>query len=182
MPVLQKENVGASLSRLKRGPQNRLCVGWVFSLLVLLLSSCTANGPGPQSPTTALPAAPTPDPEMVEMGQSVYSQYCAVCHGENLEGEADWKSRNDDGSFRAPPHDEGGHTWHHSDRVLQEVIEEGGQRLGDIGTSNMPAYAGILDDEQIEAVLAYIKNSWPEEIRAIQWERTVNDLGPDPEN
>jgi mono/diheme cytochrome c family protein len=30
----------------------------------------------------------------------------------------------------------------------------------------MPAYDDVLTDEQIWAVLAYIKSRWPEEIRA----------------
>lgn len=94
----------------------------------------------------------------------------------------DWKSRNADGSFRAPPHDDSGHTWHHNDRVLREAVLHGGQRLGTLGTSNMPAYAGVLTDDEVEAVLTYIKSTWPEDIRAIQWEQTVNDPGPVDEN
>ncbi|HSM58775.1 MAG TPA: cytochrome c [Candidatus Sulfomarinibacteraceae bacterium] len=116
------------------------------------------------------------------LGETVYAQYCAECHGENLEGEVDWKPRNVDGSFRAPPHDESGHTWHHSDRVLREAILQGGQRLGTLGTSNMPAYAGVLTDDELEAVLTYIKSTWPEDVRAIQWEQSLNDPGPVDEN
>jgi mono/diheme cytochrome c family protein len=32
--------------------------------------------------------------------------------------------------------------------------------------SNMPIYDGVLSDEEIIAVLSYIKSTWPEEIRA----------------
>jgi mono/diheme cytochrome c family protein len=32
----------------------------------------------------------------------------------------------------------------------------------------MPAFAGTLTDEEIWAVLAYIKSAWPEEIRKAQ--------------
>jgi mono/diheme cytochrome c family protein len=39
----------------------------------------------------------------------------------------------------------------------------------------MPAFEDVLTDDEISAVLAYIKSDWPEEIRQIQWERTVAD-------
>ena len=35
----------------------------------------------------------------------------------------------------------------------------------------MPAYAGILEDREIWAVLAYIKSRWPADIRMAQAER-----------
>ena len=35
----------------------------------------------------------------------------------------------------------------------------------------MPAYAGILSDREIWAVLAYIKSRWPPEIQKVQAER-----------
>jgi S-disulfanyl-L-cysteine oxidoreductase SoxD len=43
------------------------------------------------------------------------------------------------------------------------------------GTSNMPAYADILSDEEILAVLDYIKSSWPDDLREIQWEQTLRE-------
>jgi mono/diheme cytochrome c family protein len=91
-----------------------------------------------------------------------------------LEGEPEWQGQNPDGSFRAPPHDAGGHTWHHGDRVLLEAIRLGGGRLpAEVGgTSAMPAFAAVLSDREIAAVLSFIKSAWPEEIRAVQWEMT----------
>ena len=106
---------------------------------------------------------------MVATGEDVYNTYCAACHGFDLEGEANWQQPNADGSFRAPPHDETGHTWHHNDSYLIESIKLGGVRLEpNIGVSAMPAYEGVLSDEQIAAVLAYIKSSWPSEILEAQ--------------
>jgi len=37
----------------------------------------------------------------------------------------------------------------------------------------MPAFGGTLSDEEIWAVLAYIKSSWPQEIRKAQPELTL---------
>jgi S-disulfanyl-L-cysteine oxidoreductase SoxD len=145
----------------------------------LALTACQNDGSSPVRPGDPNPPPPMPtlDPDAVALGQQVYAQYCAACHGANLEGEADWQSQNEDRSFRAPPHDADGHTWHHSDEVLVEAIQLGGARLPDNigGTSNMPAYDDILTDEEILAVLAYIKRSWPDNIRQIQWEATIRE-------
>lgn len=107
--------------------------------------------------------------QLVAMGEDVYVTYCAACHGFDLEGQPEWQQPFADGSFKAPPHDETGHTWHHSDAYLIESIKQGGARLdANIGVSNMPAYEGVLTDQQIFAVLAYIKTSWPTEILEAQ--------------
>lgn len=124
-----------------------------------------------------IPPVPTLDPIQVTAGQAIYERLCTECHGVNLEGQPDWKTQNEDGSFRSPPHDASGHTWHHGDNNLIEAIRLGGARLPTNigGTSNMPAFADMLVDEEITAVLAYIKSTWPEETRQIQWEQTVRE-------
>ncbi|MEW5988534.1 MAG: cytochrome c [Chloroflexota bacterium] len=129
------------------------------------------------TPAATIPPAPTLDPAAVTLGQQVYTAHCAECHGANLEGQPDWKQQNEDGSFRAPPHDASGHTWHHSDRLLLETIRLGGQRLPATvgGTSNMPAFAETLTEAEMQAVLTYFKSSWSADIRATQWEMTVMD-------
>ena len=72
----------------------------------------------------------------------------------------------------APPHDETGHTWHHDDAMLIDYIRRGGQAVLDgMGvrmTSGMPAFGGILEDDDIAAILAYIKSTWPARIQAFQ--------------
>jgi mono/diheme cytochrome c family protein len=129
------------------------------------------------TPAPEIPPLPILDPDEITFGQEVYAEYCAECHGLNLEGEPDWQVQNEDKSFRAPPHDANGHTWHHGDRVLIETIKLGGARLpADIGgSSKMPAFADILSDEEIAAALTYIKSTWPDDIRAIQWEQTISE-------
>ena len=112
------------------------------------------------------------DRQMVAMGEEVYGTYCAACHGFELEGQPEWQQPFADGSFKAPPHDETGHTWHHDDAYLIESIKQGGARLdANIGVSLMPAYEDVLTDQQILAVLAYIKSSWPREILEAQTSR-----------
>lgn len=138
------------------------------------LAAGTETGGGQ---TDSIPPAPTLDPAAVALGQQVYAIHCASCHGAALEGEPDWKDQNEDRSFRAPPHDASGHTWHHGDDLLIEIIRRGGARLpANIGgASNMPPYADTLSDEEILAVLDYIKSSWPDNLRQVQWEQTVRE-------
>ena len=44
-------------------------------------------------------------------GEKLYQEYCASCHGADLEGQVGWRSAGEDGILPAPPHDETGHTW-----------------------------------------------------------------------
>lgn len=109
------------------------------------------------------------DPVQVARGQAAYGAHCAKCHGARLEGEADWQVRRPTGELPAPPHDAHGHTWHHSDEQLFAITKHGTARYAppDYRT-NMPSFVGVLSDADIRAVIAYIKSTWPEDIRARQ--------------
>lgn len=107
--------------------------------------------------------------ELVAMGRQVYASQCAACHGANLEGQPNWRSRKADGRLPAPPHDASGHTWHHDDNSLFRLTKFGLAALvGQPVETNMPIYEGVLSDEQIWAALAYIKSRWPDKIRQRQ--------------
>ncbi len=109
------------------------------------------------------------DARQVALGRDVYSRECASCHGARLEGQANWRQRRPDGRLPAPPHDETGHTWHHPDELLFALTKQGPQALARPGyRSDMPAYAGKLSDDEIWAVLAFIKSRWPEDVRVRQ--------------
>ena len=58
---------------------------------------------------------PLADQGRIVQGKTVYTANCAACHGANLEGQANWRERLDNGRLPAPPHDKTGHTWHHPD-------------------------------------------------------------------
>jgi len=121
-------------------------------------------------PTASVAGANPGDPEQVAMGQAVYQQNCASCHGAKLEGQPEWRTRKPDGKFPAPPHDEAGHTWHHPDKVLFRLTKNGMKPpLAPVGyKSDMPAFDGALSDEEIWAVLSFIKTFWPPKIRVRQ--------------
>ena len=117
----------------------------------------------PPSPTLRLRAN---DPVLVEQGRSLYATHCASCHGENLEGQANWRTRGSDGKLPAPPHDETGHTWHHRDELLIALTLEGPKVVAGVDyQTDMPAYAGVLSEAQVVAVLSYIKSRWPASVR-----------------
>ncbi|MDH3281110.1 MAG: cytochrome c [Gammaproteobacteria bacterium] len=113
------------------------------------------------------------DPEIVRSGIEVYAAQCAACHGAQLEGQPDWRRRGADNRLPAPPHDASGHTWHHPDDMLITITKHGPAAvLSSPYESNMPAYAGVLSDADIRAVLSYIKSTWPAEIR--RYQDTIN--------
>ncbi|MDH3239910.1 MAG: c-type cytochrome [Alphaproteobacteria bacterium] len=115
------------------------------------------------------PGANPDDAEQVALGRQVYGRECASCHGDRLQGQPNWRQRNPNGRLPAPPHDETGHTWHHPDELLFTLTKQGPQALARPGyQSDMPAYAGKLSDNEIWAVLAFIKSHWSKDIRERQ--------------
>lgn len=105
----------------------------------------------------------------VATGRKVYTANCAACHGVALEGQPDWKHVNAQGRLPAPPLDGTGHGWRHSDAALFHfvkfsVLDEAGPDY----RTDMPAFADRLSDDQIRAVIAYIKSRWPVGVRAAQ--------------
>lgn len=101
-------------------------------------------------------------------GKVLYAQYCATCHGANLAGQANWQTANANGSYPAPPHDESGHTWHHSDAYLLAVTLQGGAAVTGAATNAMPGFANQLSSAQAQAIIDYIKSTWPAETQAKQ--------------
>jgi S-disulfanyl-L-cysteine oxidoreductase SoxD len=138
--------------------------------LLLALGACT---------DPAAPDDPRADPgerTKVSRGERIYVAQCAACHGAKLEGQADWRRRLPNGRMPAPPHDETGHTWHHADRALFAIVKDGlvPPYAPPNYQSDMPAFRGKLSDEEIWAVLAYIKSRWPAQIQPIRAEMTRN--------
>ncbi|MCL4798930.1 MAG: c-type cytochrome [Burkholderiales bacterium] len=152
-------------------PQRRLNLGWLFVVLVLAAGVAVVWSIAQQS---AGPRADPSDARQVALGKTVYDKHCAACHGANLEGQPRWQSRLPSGRMPAPPHDASGHTWHHPDELLFGMTKHGivpGKYAPPGYESDMPAFAGTLTDDEIWAVLAYIKSRWPPEIQRAQRER-----------
>ena len=98
------------------------------------------------------------DTDAVALGQSIYAEHCAACHGAQLEGAPNWQIRDADGLLPAPPHDATGHTWHHDDETLFTLTKYGlAGLMENAPPSGMPVYDGVLSDADIIAVLSFIK-------------------------
>ncbi len=139
----------------------------ITATVLALLGGLAMLWPGPiPGPVPGIARSPD-DRRLVADGQRVYAAQCASCHGRDLQGQPDWRTRKPDGMLPAPPHDETGHTWHHPDAVLFALTKYGPARVvGDPNyKSDMPGYDGTLTDDQIIAALSYIKSTWPETVR-----------------
>lgn len=152
-------------------------VAVMVTLTTLVLGACSSGvDPSDDSmaQTSALGGLPALQDDSIAAGGILYATYCASCHAEDLSGEADWKTPNDDGSYRPPPQDSSGHTWHHSDRLLVDLIANG----SDFPQTRMPSFGDVLTDEEILSILDYFKSTWGEEERLFQWEVTQRDADP----
>ena len=130
---------------------------WIVLIAAAALAGCSDDStPGDD------PRANPRDVSKVSAGGKLYAQHCASCHGAKLEGQPNWRQRLPNGRLPAPPHDESGHTWHHPDSVLFEITKRGlVPPYAPKGyESDMPAFGEKLTDEEIWAVLAYIKSHW----------------------
>ncbi len=140
-------------------------------LTAILLSAAAAAASAQEMPDMSVDAAD------LERGRTLYAEHCAACHGAGLEGQPDWRRPGENGVLPAPPHDAGGHTWHHGDRTLFDYTRLGGQAAlaaqGVAGVaSGMPAFGDTLSDAQIRDVLAWIKSTWPAKMREVQSARS----------
>jgi len=134
----------------------------------ILLAACASKPQADQIVIqgTGVPPLPTLDVIRAMQGKRLYEANCASCHGAELEGQPNWKQPNEDGSLPAPPHDGSGHTWHHPDDLLLDIIANGGDpALG----ATMLGFKGQLGEDEIVAILDFIKSHWRTEDREFQW-------------
>jgi mono/diheme cytochrome c family protein len=118
-------------------------------------------------------SAPAVSAQELAVGARVYAENCASCHGANLEGQPNWRRLNENGRLPAPPHNARGHTWHHDDATLFGITKLGTKEFTGLDIeSDMPGFTDVLSDDEIRAVLAYIKSRWPERIR--QQQESIN--------
>ena len=141
------------------------------SLSALALAACSESAaPGDD------PRANPGDAARVAIGARIYGRDCAACHGARLEGQANWRAQLPNGRLPAPPHDASGHTWHHPDRLLFAITKN--EAVPPYAPadyqSDMPPFGGSLSDDEIWAVLAYIKKQWSREVLSARAEMLRN--------
>ena len=137
-----------------------------ISLAVALIGACGTPEPGPPKTIDGTAALQ----KTISRGAQLYATNCQACHGD---------ARGDGKLPYVPSHGSDGHTWHHSDRNLMEIILNGGDKMTQMMRSmsntpedapRMPAWKDKLSEEEIRAILAYIKTFWTEERRRMQQE------------
>ena len=117
----------------------------------------------------------TPTPQQLELGQQLYNANCASCHGGTSGGSM---------MSIPPPHNANGHTWHHADCQIIDIVLNGPGEMSDMmrqmmgapeGVPRMPAFKGTLMEEEVVVILGYIKTWWTDEQRRHQ-ERVTRQL------
>ncbi len=81
----------------------------------------------------------------LERGHDIYDQSCQQCHGDAATGEGALPG--------APVHNSAGHTWHHADSQLVDIVLG---RLEYPGRT-MPPFESSMTETDVMDVLAYIK-------------------------
>jgi len=101
---------------------------------------------------------------MIARGKIVYESNCVSCHQVNLIGAENWKGVDEDGHRKAPPLNGTGHTWHHDDATLHNIIKYGLVKLVKNYEGKMLGFEDNLKDKDIDSVLSYMKIFWPDDV------------------
>jgi mono/diheme cytochrome c family protein len=104
---------------------------------------------------------------LVAQGAELYNANCLSCHGGPTGGSM---------SDMPPRHNANGHTWHHPDCQLTDIILNGSGEMGEMmrrmmgkpDAPAMPTFRDRLSEDDVRAILAYIKTWWTEEQRQTQ--------------
>lgn len=107
------------------------------------------------------------DQPVVDLGNRLFQQNCAACHGIEAEGTKNWKQTDGNGNYPPPPLNGSAHAWHHSIPQLARSIKEGGVKIGGV----MPPFGDRLSNPEILALIAYFQSKWPDEIYEVWHER-----------
>jgi mono/diheme cytochrome c family protein len=146
---------------------------------VVIVAGCGLSGRESARPGASRPLLPVLDPTQVARGREVYLQHCTRCHGGNAEGAPHWQQPDAHGDMPAPPHNDTGHTWRHSDAQLAEIIRNGlRDPFNKTPELTMPPFKGPLTNTQIADVIVYFKSLWSAEHRAFQEEQNQRPAMP----
>jgi mono/diheme cytochrome c family protein len=115
------------------------------------------------------------DPAQVARGRTLYDKHCVECHGVEGKGPpGDWRVRDAQGKYPAPPLDDSAHAWHHPTAALLYTIHEGSPG----GQGNMPAWKDKLSEQAMQDVVAYIKSLWSDPVYRLWMKMERQSLEP----
>lgn len=146
-----------------------LCGLILLGLGVLSFVGCDQHSTTSMTSTGVMPKR-SYDRDVVALGGTIYKTHCVRCHGENAEGNLQWRKPDAQGKYPPPPLNGTGHAWHHSRLVLRGFIENGSED----GKGNMPAWRDVLSEREIEAVITWFQSLWPDQVYAAWYEMQQN--------
>lgn len=122
----------------------RLAASVAITTSIILLPAC-AGGSDPPLGETAL------------RGKALYQANCLSCHGGSSGG-----------TIRdiPPKHNANGHTWHHADQLITDIVLNGA-RIPNYEWK-MPAFKDKLTEADVKAIIEYLKTWWTKEQRDFQ--------------
>ena len=115
--------------------------------LILSAVGCSQSAPTDSGQT---------DSAQVDRGRALYAKECQACHGEAATGQGVLPN--------TPVHTPSGHTWHHHDDLLIDIVLGQFQYDG----RQMPSFQDSLSEGDIIDILAYIKTGWQPDQREAQ--------------
>jgi mono/diheme cytochrome c family protein len=142
-------------------------VGLAAAIGLLAFGASPAKQAPPARPVTGY-FTDANDRTTVILGQRLYLDHCAGCHGRRRQGQSLWQVVDAYAGRRAPAFDETGDIWRRSDAAILHMTKYGRYAAAPRGTSYMPAFNGVLRDREILAITAFIKAGWPIGLRIAQ--------------
>ena len=101
------------------------------------------------------------DQVVIDQGRVLFSDNCAVCHGDKAQGTVrEWQKPDASGKYPPPPLNGTAHTWHHPIGALGKTIRNGTLSIG----GSMPPWKDKLSEDEIFSIIMYVSSLWPDEI------------------
>ncbi|HHD11547.1 MAG TPA: cytochrome c [Deltaproteobacteria bacterium] len=132
--------------------------GYILSVIVLL----------------AVCMVPTPSLAVVD-GKALYMRWCSQCHGE--DGRGDGVNSTPDMSINPRDHTDATFMSTKTDEQLEEVIRYGG--AGIAKSPLMPPWRKTLTDEEIKALVKYLRALCRCQYRGIVSHKKLRRIDPD---
>lgn len=101
----------------------------------------TPDAEATMTPQPAVTATPMSDDQLISMGQDVYARNCASCHQLNGEGTSSYPALN-------------------NNAFVTNEEPTGPIEVALHGRGEMPAFEDTLSNQEIAAVLSYVRSTW----------------------